>query len=153
MFNRIPLRYDLTDASIEILTMLLGAFLLGLLLGYILFKCRRYCCLEGMEAETEVISATVPKKAKATSSSKKDDLKVVEGVGPKIEQLLNADGIKSFSQLANANPSRLKKVLDEAGPRFKMHNPKTWPKQALMAQNGQWDKLEKYQDRLNAGRA
>jgi len=92
-------------------------------------------------------------KAKAgAAKTKKDDLKKIEGIGPKIEQLLNKDGIKTFKQLANAKVARLNKILDNAGPRYRMHNPGSWPKQSGLAAKGEWKKLDKLQDKLQGGR-
>jgi predicted flap endonuclease-1-like 5' DNA nuclease len=81
-----------------------------------------------------------------------DDLKVVEGIGPKIEQLLNNDGILTFAQLAEASYERIKGILDAAGPRFQMHDPTTWPQQSALARDGKWDELKTWQDELNKGR-
>ncbi len=83
---------------------------------------------------------------------KLDDLKIVEGIGPKIEGIFNADGIKTWRQLADAAPSKLKSLLDAAGPRYQMHDPTTWPKQAEMAFDGKWKELLAYQDRLDGGK-
>jgi predicted flap endonuclease-1-like 5' DNA nuclease/DNA repair exonuclease SbcCD ATPase subunit len=83
---------------------------------------------------------------------KKDDLKIVEGIGPKIEQLLFAEGIFTFKQLAATTPERIKAILKAAGPRYRIHNPTTWPGQADMAAKGEWDRLKQYQAYLNAGR-
>lgn len=75
--------------------------------------------------------------AKTTTTGKttikndqKDDLKKIDGIGPKIETLLNVAGIKTFEQLATAKDADLRAVLVEAGPRFKMHNPADWNNQA-----------------------
>lgn len=81
-----------------------------------------------------------------------DDLKKVEGIGPKIEQILNDGGIHTWRQLSQAKVEDLKKLLTEAGNRYKTHNPTTWPKQAGMAADGKWDELEKYQDYLDGGK-
>lgn len=81
-----------------------------------------------------------------------DDLKIVEGIGPKIEGLLNNDGIVTFAQLAATTPERIKEILDAAGPRFQMHDPTTWPKQSAMARDGKWDELKAWQEELNKGR-
>lgn len=89
---------------------------------------------------------------KPAARPKKDDLTKIEGIGPKINQLLNAAGIYSFGQLANAPVSKLKKVLENAGSRFAMHDPGTWPQQAQLASKGDWSALERLQDRLNAGK-
>lgn len=83
---------------------------------------------------------------------KRDDLKIVEGIGPKIEQLMFDGGIYTWKQLGEASIERLQKILDDAGPRYKIHNPKTWGEQAMMAHNGEWDKLKEFQDFLIAGR-
>jgi len=82
----------------------------------------------------------------------KDDLKQIEGIGVKIEQLLNADGIHTFVQLSEAKTDRLKRILKEAGERFRMHDPGTWSRQAKLAVKGQWIKLVRWQDKLKGGR-
>lgn len=83
---------------------------------------------------------------------KPDDLKLVEGIGPKIEGLLNDGGINTWEELANAPAEKVQAILDEAGPRYNMHDPATWSKQAKMAHEGQWEELEAYQDKLDGGR-
>ena len=82
----------------------------------------------------------------------KDDLKKIEGIGPKIEGLLNEGGIYSFRQLADAKLERLQEILDAAGSRYKIHDPSTWAEQATMAANGEWDRLKEYQDFLQGGK-
>jgi len=84
---------------------------------------------------------------------KPDDLKVVEGIGPKIEQLLHAAGVKTYSNLARASKTKLQKVLLAAGSRFRMHDPTTWPQQAKLAGAGNWTALNKLKDKLKGGRA
>ncbi len=81
-----------------------------------------------------------------------DDLKIVEGIGPKIEELLNREGIRSFAQLAAADPDRLMTVLRAAGPRFQIQDPTTWPRQAQLAADSRWDELKELQRQLTAGR-
>lgn len=83
---------------------------------------------------------------------KQDDLKMVEGIGPKIEGLLNDGGIVTWADLADAPTEKVQAILDEAGPRYRMHDPTTWAKQAKMAHEGKWEELEAYQDRLEGGR-
>ena len=87
-----------------------------------------------------------------TVISAKDDLKKIEGIGPKIEGLLNDDGIMTWRQLSQTPISRLKEILDAAGSRYRIHDPGTWPKQAGMAADGKWEELEKLQDELKGGR-
>lgn len=82
-----------------------------------------------------------------------DDLKLVEGIGPKIEELFHNAGIKTWADLAAANADNLKEILAAGGDKYKMHDPTTWPAQADMMQKGQWIELKKYQDELDGGRA
>ena len=81
-----------------------------------------------------------------------DDLKKIEGIGPKIEELLHKAGIDTFEKLHDCNSATIKDLLDTAGPQFRMHKPDTWPHQAKMAFKGEWQKLEEYQDFLLGGR-
>jgi predicted flap endonuclease-1-like 5' DNA nuclease/archaellum component FlaC len=81
-----------------------------------------------------------------------DDLKRIEGVGPKIEELLNEAGIYKFDQLATTSVDRIRAILDKAGARFRMHDPESWAAQADMAHKGEWTKLKEYQDYLIGGK-
>lgn len=83
---------------------------------------------------------------------KPDDLKIIEGIGPKIAELLINAGIKTWKALSEASVDRLKEILDAAGPSFQIHDPGTWPQQAGLAANGQWDDLKKLQDELDGGK-
>ena len=97
-------------------------------------------------------AASKPAAAKK-SAAKGDKLTTVEGIGPKIESLLNEEGISSFADLASAKVETLAAVLEKAGPRFKMHKPDTWPQQAALARDGKMDELKALQDELNGGKA
>ncbi len=81
-----------------------------------------------------------------------DDLKKIEGIGPKIAELLNEGGIVTFADLAAAPVERVQEILDAAGSRYKIHNPTTWGQQAQMAADGKWDELKAWQDELNGGK-
>lgn len=90
--------------------------------------------------------------AKKEKGPKPDDLKIVEGIGPKIETLLKEGGIGTWDELANAPVERIKEILDAAGPRYQIHDPSSWPAQAKFAAAGQWDELKEYQEMLIGGR-
>lgn len=81
-----------------------------------------------------------------------NDLKIVEGIGPKIEEILRAKGIKTWARLAQSRLPDLRQILEDAGPRYRLANPKTWPRQARMAAKGEWKKLKAYQETLKGGR-
>lgn len=96
-----------------------------------------------------------PKTATATKSAPPavDNLKIVEGIGPKIERLLNAEGIYTFVQLSSADMSRLRGIMAAEGSKFlAIHDPATWPKQAKLAAEERWDDLTTYKDQLKGGR-
>lgn len=81
-----------------------------------------------------------------------DDLKVIEGIGPKIEDVLKKGRVRDLVDLSNASIDRINKILNDAGGRVKIANPQTWPAQAKIAITGDWDALKKYQDTLQGGR-
>jgi large subunit ribosomal protein L17 len=106
--------------------------------------------VEKVEA-TEVQAVAAVEKVETTESAA-DDLKIVEGIGPKIAEILVAKGIVTFAQLAATSEETLKEILTEAGGVYASKDPSTWAKQAEMAANGQWDELKAWQDELNGGK-
>jgi predicted flap endonuclease-1-like 5' DNA nuclease len=80
-----------------------------------------------------------------------DDLEVIEGIGPKICGLFHAAGFKTFTQVSHMTIQQMAKILDDAGPRFKLANPETWAQQAGLAANNRWTELKTMQDNLTAG--
>jgi len=101
-------------------------------------------------AETIETVVEEPAANVSTSTPVIDDLKIVEGIGPKVSELLNAAGITNLTQLAAADVSHLRELLDSAGLRFL--DPTTWPEQAHLAAEGQLEKLEALQTSLKGGR-
>lgn len=193
--------YTFGTASLEIIILLLLAFLLGMLLCWLLRK-MGLCCAGGnrsydydehkvasggytadmdsllrsrdsttsshdmsrpltseipQSATREVSGAAATTTGLAASiagigAGRKDDLKKLEGIGPKIEQVLNTAGIQNFEQLAAMTPDAIKPVLEAAGSQFKMHDPKSWPYQAELAAKGEWERLQEYQNLLIGGK-
>lgn len=83
---------------------------------------------------------------------KQDDLKIVEGIGPKIEALFNEAGIKTWYDLSEASTEKLQSILDAGGENYAIHNPSTWAKQALFAYQGKWQELKEWQENLLGGK-
>ncbi|WP_273568414.1 hypothetical protein [Maribacter halichondriae] len=83
---------------------------------------------------------------------KKDDLKVVEGIGPKIEEMFHAGGIKTWKALSETAVARCQEILDGGGERYKVHDPASWPMQAKMCYEGKWAELAKWQDEHDHGK-
>ncbi|QXP71369.1 50S ribosomal protein L21 [Polaribacter sp. R2A056_3_33] len=94
-----------------------------------------------------------PKATKAASkkSAKADDLKKIEGAGPKAAEALVNAGLDTFAKVAKADPTKLSEILTEASSRLSHLVTTTWPKQAGLAAEGKWDELKELQDRLDGG--
>lgn len=83
---------------------------------------------------------------------KENDLTVVEGIGPKIQELFHNHNVMTWKALSECSVDKCQQVLDSGGDRFKIHKPDTWPKQAKMAYEGRWEELLKWQDQLDGGK-
>ena len=172
--------YSSGDATIEIIIMLLVAFILGYLLRRFLSDSgntdnwkseydelsHKHSLLEEqsniVKTENRKLLAEIEKckedaklgfaamKANVEPAVK-DNLKKVEGIGPKIEQMLYAVGIYTWDALSKTEVSFIQKVLDDGGPAYKVHNPESWPFQAKLAAEGKWDELKKWQDEHKHG--
>jgi predicted flap endonuclease-1-like 5' DNA nuclease len=106
---------------------------------------------------SEVSSPTIPFDAALAAGVygkkiKQDDLKIVEGIGPKIEELYINAGISTWKALSETPLETSKKILSDAGERFALHNPGTWAKQAQLAYEGKWETLKEWQDQLDGGK-
>ncbi|PID32290.1 hypothetical protein CR970_01275 [Candidatus Saccharibacteria bacterium] len=138
-----------STAALEIIVMLVGAFALGYLLHRLICRARH--------GETRVAATTKPRRATGVSTTRPrparpDDLTVVEGIGPKINEILNGAGVTTYAQLADMSSESIKKLLGDAGRRYQVHDPGTWPRQAALARDGKMDELKELQDELTGGR-
>jgi predicted flap endonuclease-1-like 5' DNA nuclease len=79
-----------------------------------------------------------------------DDLRRIEGIGPKIASVLAGAGVVSFAQLADTATEQLRQMLSDGGVRIAY--PDTWPEQAALAAAGQWEELALLQSQLVRGR-
>ena len=137
----------------------IGAFIIYILRE---IQCRR----QGIEASIEITIPDKPvmrktldknaKKVKTPASSLKkkssqpDDLKKIEGIGPKISQALAESGVDTYRKLARMKAEDIKSILEEKGVRIGF--PETWPEQANLAALGDWEGLMKLQESLKGGR-
>ncbi len=101
--------------------------------------------VEKKEETPKVETKKAPVKKK---SSKGDDLKKIEGIGPKIAQTLNDSGITTFVALSKTTSEKISEIIAEVRGN---HVTDTWPKQAEMAAEGKWDELKEWQDKLDGG--
>lgn len=82
-----------------------------------------------------------------------NDLTVVEGIGPKIADVLHATGgITTWWELHRTDIETLRSLLEGAGPRFQVHDPSSWPQQAGLLAHGEWEEFKELAASLKGGR-
>ena len=94
--------------------------------------------------------APVAEKEAAAKSDEADDLKKIEGIGPKIAEVLAEAGVSTFAAVAKMDRDAIKAILETVST-LKSKEPKTWPQQAALAADGKWDELKVLQDELMGG--
>ena len=102
-------------------------------------------------AKAEPKKETAKKAPAKKTSGKADDLKKIEGAGPKAAEALVNAGVDTFAKLAKKTPEEISEILSEASSRLAHLVTETWPKQAEMAAEGKWDELKEYQEKLDGG--
>ena len=101
-------------------------------------------------AATTAAAVAVPEEVESEAPSEPDNLAKLEGIGPKINKLLQDAGITTFAELAETATERLDEIVDAAGLTFA--DVSTWPEQARLAAAEDWEALEKLQEELKGGR-
>ncbi|MBX3082383.1 MAG: hypothetical protein KF716_12175 [Anaerolineae bacterium] len=98
-----------------------------------------------------VASIPTGKLTQTAEAGYKDNLQVIEGIGPKIAEALHNAGVQTFAQLAAKQPADLEKIVRDAGVRMVGHG-ETWPEQAQLAAEGKFEELKTLQEKLSGGR-
>jgi len=105
--------------------------------------------LESFLTEKEQEVATLSARANAMQ----DDLSFLDGIGPKVSAVLRFAGITSFSRLASTDMDRIREILEAENPNLlRLTDPSTWPEQARMAADGDWEALSALQNDLKSAR-
>ena len=96
---------------------------------------------------------TVHEPAKVRAALEAMEYEVSEAEAVEIE-LDNVTGSLEpvAARLAAADVDKLQQILADAGARYKLADPTSWPKQAELAAAGKWAELEDFQDKLHGGR-
>ncbi len=102
------------------------------------------------KAEAAAVIAA-PKAAKASPVAGQDDLEIIEGIGPKMAQVLIDNGVTTFAQLATATVDDLTAMLKASGGRFSLASVATWAEQAALLRDGKIDEFKKLTDELVGG--
>ena len=82
-----------------------------------------------------------------------DDLTHIVGIGPKVSSVLRLAGIDSFTKLGSINLNKLKKILEAENPNLlRLTDPSTWPEQAKLTSEEDWEALSTLQESLKGSR-
>jgi predicted flap endonuclease-1-like 5' DNA nuclease len=107
--------------------------------------------IEKLEKEARLLAEQASLKSAEVPHARivADDLTVVIGIGPKIARLLKDHGIITWKALSEMSPAAITEILlHDGGERYRIHNPATWPQQALLLHEGRWDELKELQSRI-----
>ncbi len=117
--------------------------------------------LEAAEAQNRKLATQLEQRQRhitdlearlAALNARPDDLTRIEGIGPKITEILKQNGITTFAQLAEMRVDALRDLLEPFGDRFRLADPASWPEQARLAARDEWEQLHELQNRLHGGR-
>ncbi len=92
---------------------------------------------------TQAVPSAAPEPV-IRATSKRDDLLIIEGIGPKSKEALYKGGITSFEQIANLSPDDLYRIIKIEGGVNLVSDTKTWPKQARLLADGKVKEFEEY---------
>lgn len=83
-----------------------------------------------------------------------DDLTQIAGIGVKISSVLKSAGIDTFEKLATTEIDGIRGILEAENPSLlRLTDPSTWPEQARIAADGDWEALSNLQTTIKAARA
>jgi predicted flap endonuclease-1-like 5' DNA nuclease len=88
----------------------------------------RYINISSDDKSTELVTV---ENEETKSEIVKDNLKVIKGIGPAIETLLNNNNIFTFSDLGSKSVEDLENILNKKN--LRLADPQTWPVQAQQA--------------------
>src|SRR5688500_8055879 len=108
--------------------------------------------VETEDSSSEEPGEKAPKAKASKAKTSGDDLKIIEGIGPKIEEVLHNAGITSFAELAAKSGDEIREILLAQSSRNKMFDPTTWPEQAQLAADGKMEELQTLKDSLKGGK-
>ncbi|MCI0711459.1 MAG: hypothetical protein L0154_14995 [Chloroflexi bacterium] len=99
---------------------------------------------EAVEDAIEKESLPVP-----PATGEPQDLRAIQGIGPKTQDALYAEGITTYAQMAALSAAELETIVKEKhGVRIRAGATGSWPKQAQFLADGDTDGLAAYQKTL-----
>ena len=86
--------------------------------------------VEAPEVKAAPVVEEIKEEVAETPEATGDDLKKLEGVGPKLAEILNSAGIVTYADVAGSSIEKLKEILEAAGSRYASKDPAPWIEQA-----------------------
>lgn len=103
------------------------------------------------ESENAAVSEVEPEQEpEPEPEPEPQDLKRIEGIGPKIDAALKAQGYPTYASVAAATEDELRAAIKAEGVRF-APSASSWARQAQFLAEGDEDGLKEYQDYLVGG--
>lgn len=114
---------------------------------------------EAAETRVEELESSLEEKKREAASLKariramQDDFTYIDGIGPKVSTVLRLAGIKTFAKLASTDEDKISAILEKENPSLlRLTDPSTWPEQARLASEEDWEALTELQDSLKENR-
>lgn len=101
-------------------------------------------------AGSEQTDAGAAAQSEPEAAAEPQDLQRIEGIGPKIESTLKAQGYTTYASIAGATEDELRTALKDGGVRF-APAAGSWAEQAKYLVDGDEDGLKEFQDYLVGG--
>jgi large subunit ribosomal protein L21 len=98
-----------------------------------------------------VVAAPKALASPVATKGGKDNLEIIEGIGPKIAKVLVDGGISTFALLAAAKAEDVTAMLKASGGRFSLANPASWAEQAALLRDGKMAEFKALTDALVGG--
>ena len=101
-----------------------------------------------VKAVSSGVETTLPELAKPVTIS--NDLTIIEGIGLKVQAILNSQNIYSFSDLVQISTDSMRQILK--AHKLPMIDPTTWAEQAHLVIENKMDELKALQAKLKGGK-
>ncbi len=130
----------MTNSILYEIIFFVGIIVFGFFMG------RFFCFSENIKKWQKIFFT----KNKEKSEEEKNDnnLKIIEWIWSKIEDLLKLNWITNIKELSDSSYDEIKIILEKTWEEFRVINLRSWPYQAELAHTKQWGKLREYQDFL-----
>lgn len=101
---------------------------------------------EAVQEAEDLVKRTIVRR-EDDAEAEADDLTKINGIGAVFETMLNEAGIRTYATLARASVAELEAIVEASG-RGRPGRLESWPQQAQLAADEDWDGLKRFVDEL-----